>query len=177
MDAQLKSIFGSWIEAIGTTVSAIASTPAKSISTELQKDLSLIGNVLQATGSGLLADSVQTINLNKIGNQIEAIGNSTIISEILLDFSEQTKQELNIKGNLLQALGGGLSFVDSLGQKPSKAQLYSIYGNLLQIIGNTLQAVAGGVSWRGGEASQLNTLGSWIQAIGAIISALAASNT
>lgn len=103
------------------------------------------------------------------------IGNSTVIVGILINFSEKTKKELNIKGNLLQAVGGGVSLADALGREPTVKELYSIYGNLLQAIGNALQALSGINELRNREGQELNVVGSWIQAIGSIISALGQS--
>jgi hypothetical protein len=175
MDNELKATFGSWVQAIGTTLSAIGATPFKNISDTLPEDLNLWGNVLQATGNSLVADSEENFTLEKIGNAIQAIGNSTVIVGILINFNEKTKKELNIKGNLLQAVGGGVSLADALGREPTEKELYSIYGNLLQTIGNTLQALSGINELRNRKGQELNLVGSWIQAIGSIISALGQS--
>jgi hypothetical protein len=114
MDNELKATFGSVVQAVGTTISAIESTSSIKINTELRQSLGLIGNALQATGNSLVADSEKTLTLDKIGNGVQAIGNLTNITGILLNFNEVTKQELNIKGNLLQAVGGGVSLADAL---------------------------------------------------------------
>lgn len=92
MDNELKATFGSWVQAIGTTLSAIGATPSKNISDTLLGDLNLWGNVLQATGNSLVADSEKNFTLEKIGNEIQAIGNSTVIVGILINFSEKTKK-------------------------------------------------------------------------------------
>lgn len=168
MNSQFKSLAGAWIEAIGTFVSAVGSTPSK-LSLRMQKELSLIGNFLQASGSGFSADSETSFNLNKLANEIQAIGNLAIISELLLPFDQQTAQTLNTKGNLLQALGGGIAFSEGLKESVSISNTYIVYGNLLQTIGNSLQALSGRV---GSEQENLNALGSWIQTIGAVIAAI-----
>lgn len=79
MDNELKATFGSWVQAIGTTLSAIGATPSKNISDTLLGDLNLWGNVLQATGNSLVADSEKNFTLEKIGNEIQAIGGTTEI--------------------------------------------------------------------------------------------------
>lgn len=106
MDSQFKETFGSWTQAIGTVISAVAGTPSNVLGEEFREKLDLIGNELQATGNAILADAEETWSLNKFGNVIQAIGNSTVILGLVIDFDEVTKQELIIKGNLIQALGG-----------------------------------------------------------------------
>lgn len=169
MSNEWKATFGSWVQAIGTTLSAIGSTPSINIPAPLAKELNLVGNVMQATGNSLVADSIDHFTLNKLGNEIQAIGNSTVITGIVIDFNEKIKRDLNIKGNLLQALGGGVALADALGHEPNENELSNIYGNLLQAIGNSLQALSGRT---GDDAQEVNAIGSWIQAIGSVISAL-----
>ncbi|PFM43713.1 hypothetical protein COC59_31005 [Bacillus cereus] len=53
MDDPIKEIVGAWFVAVGTIIAAIGSTPLKRLNSELRKDLSVWGNVLQATGNGL----------------------------------------------------------------------------------------------------------------------------
>lgn len=163
------------VQAIGTTLSAIGSTPSTKIADALQYQFNLWGNVLQATGNSLIADSEMTLTLDKIGNEIQAIGNVTLIVAALINFNESTKQDLVIRGNLLQATGGGVSLADTLGNEPSIKELYSIYGNLLQVIGNSLQAISGINEKAGNLEQNLDTIGSWIQAVGSIISAIGQS--
>lgn len=119
--------------------------------------------------------------MKKIGNQVQAIGNSTIIAEMLIPFSEETKQLLNIKGNWLQAFGGGISLGDDLGHKISLPETLSDIGNILQIIGNSLQAIGGiyeleknneNNEQRNINGKSLDVIGSWIQAVGSVISAI-----
>lgn len=107
MDDRLKALFGSWVQATGTTVSAVGNTPSVSSDKELLANLALWGNVLQATGNALIADSIEKPSLSKIGNQVQSIGNLTIIVKFLIVVNEEIQNELNIKGNLLQAVGGG----------------------------------------------------------------------
>ncbi|WP_273832180.1 DUF6944 family repetitive protein [Guptibacillus sedimenti] len=169
---QLKAVFGSWIQATGTVISAIGISSFFTIGSEILNSLNLIGNVLQATGNAILADTIRELSLDKIGNEIQAIGNSTVISGILLDLDVQTKIKLDIDGNLLQALGGATSLAQALESIPSAAVLYSIYGNSLQATGNSLQAYAGAKGLRNEDGENINIVGSWIQATGAVISAI-----
>ncbi|TMU84450.1 hypothetical protein FGG79_16305 [Bacillus sp. BHET2] len=172
MGNKQKATFGAWVAAIGTVLAAIGSTPIKRIPKDTLNAFSLIGNEMQGTGNALEADAIDEFTLTKAGNQIQAIGNTTVIAGIVIDFNEILKQELNIKGNLLQALGGSAALYDSFNEEHTVEELFSIYGNLLQIIGNSLQAISGILEINGKESGKLNVVGSWIQAIGSIISAL-----
>lgn len=177
MPNDLKALFGSWEQALGTLLSAISSTPKAQLNERIRTGLSLIGNAMQATGNALMADSERTITLNKIGNQIQAIGNSTVILGLIIQANTRTKTELNIKGNLLQALGSGISFAEIIQNKKrqplSSEELLNLYGSLLQMIGNSLQAISGRIKLQGQNGQTLNFVGSWIQAVGAFLQALA----
>ena len=182
MDNQKKEIFGAWIQAIGTVMSAVGSTPTLRISEGLKNDLNLWGNELQATGNALQADAQKEVSLEKIGNEIQAIGNSLVIAGILIDFKDETEEKLNITGNWFQALGGSAALGNELMDKESNPnQIFTIIGNLLQVIGNSLQAIAGTYELREEkdpklqvkfDSQTLDVSGSWIQAVGSIISLL-----
>ncbi|MFD1412700.1 DUF6944 family repetitive protein [Oceanobacillus jeddahense] len=177
MDNNLKALFGSWDEAIGTLLSAIASTPSFKLNETQQKHLDLLGNVMQATGSALAADSEKKLTLNKIGNQVQAIGNSTVVSGILIPLNEETKSEVTIKGNLFQAVGSSMALPDLLNaNKISMNTLYEIYGALLQVIGNALQGLSGIMELQGKQGENIDFTGSWIQTMGAFIQAWVQSN-
>jgi hypothetical protein len=179
MDNQFKEIFGSWIQAFGTVISAIGSTPSSVITSELQFDLNLWGNVLQATGNALVADALETISLEKIGEKVQAFGNTTVIAGMLIELNEIKNQLLIIKGNWLQALGGGIA--DEIESRVTPEQMLGIMGNLLQVFGNSLQAIGGIYELENNNEKKdrnnkdgqlLEVLGSWIQAIGSVISAI-----
>ncbi|WP_064092944.1 DUF6944 family repetitive protein [Rossellomorea aquimaris] len=175
MGNEQKATLGAWIAAIGTVLAAIGSTPIESIPEDTLGAFNLIGNELQGTGNALQADAAEKVTLTKIGNQIQAIGNVTVVAGLVIDFRDVTKQELNIKGNLLQALGGSAAVGESYLQEHTLDELFSIYGNLLQVIGNSLQAISGILELNGKDSGNINVVGSWIQAIGSIISALVQS--
>jgi hypothetical protein len=182
MENQPKELFGSWTQAIGTLIAAIGSTPSNHLNKDALKSLDLWGNALQATGNALIADAQETNSLNKLGNEVQAIGNTTVIAGMVLAFNDETKQKLIINGNWLQALGGGVSLSEDVEQEPSDVLALNIIGNILQVIGNSLQAIGGiyklksslgkdnEYSSKEGQSLEIN--GSWIQAIGAVISAI-----
>ncbi|RSK44048.1 DUF6944 family repetitive protein [Bacillus canaveralius] len=183
MDNQTKEIFGSVIAAVGTIISAIVSTPSNFIKSDLQNDLDLIGNVLQAVGTALQADGQEEISLEKVGNEIQAIGNVIVIAGMAIDFEKVTEQKLIITGNWIQALGGAVALSDELEDNIAPGQSYNIIGNLLQSIGNSMQAL-GGIKdleqknkmykhLKEHENGQLlKVSGSWIQATGAVLSSI-----
>jgi hypothetical protein len=191
MENQLKALFGAWIQAIGTVTAAIGSTP--SLNEDIQDSLNLWGNALQGTGNALIADSEEGFSLEKLGNEVQAIGNTTVIAGLLLNVSEENKLKLDINGNLLQAVGGGIALPDDLVDEPSTIRTLNIAGNVLQIIGNSLQARGGIIELKDNRKKQdkykgykernesqeisysesINISGSWIQAVGSVISAIA----
>lgn len=191
MENQLKELFGAWIQAIGTVTAAVGSSP--SLDEEIKESLNLWGNALQGTGNALIADAQEEFTLEKLGNQVQAIGNTTVIAGLLLNISEEKKLKLDINGNLLQAAGGGIALPEDLIDEPSTIRTLNITGNVLQIIGNSLQAFGGAEelkSIRGNEdrfkgyresneskqvssSQSLAINGSWIQAVGSVISAIA----
>jgi hypothetical protein len=191
MDNQLKALFGAWIQAIGTVIAAVGSTPSEKLSSEFREHLSLWGNELQAVGNALIADSEETFTLSKLGNEIQAIGNVTVMAGIIIDLQEETKLRLDITGNWLQAFGGTVALPDDLVEEPSTIRTLNISGNILQIIGNSLQAINGTEELKNKEKEKyegyrqsneaneeeegysLDFYGSWIQAVGSVISAIA----
>ncbi|KUP09526.1 hypothetical protein Q73_02590 [Bacillus coahuilensis m2-6] len=168
--------FGAWTQAFGTIASAISSTPNLPLPEILLEDLNIIGNTLQATGNAVLVDTTVPADLSSVGNAVQSIGNSTVLVGLLLHYSETRKELLNIQGNLLQALGGGISVAFVYGQTPTEVQVLNLYGNLLQTIGNSIQSIAGFIELKRDEdTSELNAVGSWIQAVGSVLSAIGQS--
>lgn len=156
-----------WIEAIGTTLSAIGSTPSKILSESMLNDLNLIGNVLQAVGNGYIPENEEL--LNKFGTGLQALGNIVVIQGLFIE-DQKTSELLNTQGNLIQTLGGGISLNFQENQTINEA-LNNI-GNIIQIIGNIYQVLSVKYPQNSEKYQELNTLGSWIQAIGAVLSAL-----
>ncbi|MCM3663410.1 hypothetical protein M3204_03265 [Mesobacillus subterraneus] len=175
MENEQKELFGAWVQASGTILAAVGSTPFKHFTESQLTSFNLWGNVLQATGNSIMADSEEHYTLNKIGNQIQALGNVTVVAGIVLDLDEVTAQNLDIKGNLMQAAGGSAALSETLGEPPSTEIFYAFYGNILQVIGNSMQAIAGIIELSGGEGEKINTAGSWIQAAGSVIQAIGIS--
>jgi hypothetical protein len=52
----------------------------------------------------VVADALETISLEKIGDKVQAFGNTTVIAGMIIELDEITNQLLIIKGNWLQSL-------------------------------------------------------------------------
>ncbi|CAI9388283.1 hypothetical protein BACSP_02274 [Bacillus sp. T2.9-1] len=173
MSGHFKEIFGSTINTIGTIQAAIGSTPSFHLSKETHYQLRLVGNVLQGTGSALSADGQGTISLEMLGDEIQAIGNSTVVTGLILYKLSKipTEQKLIITGSWIQALGSFVGLTDEFFDHTADGRIENIIGGLLQGIGNSLQAVGGTEQLKGISSQQnLGTIGSWIQATGAVLS-------
>ncbi|PGO25848.1 hypothetical protein CN984_18515 [Bacillus cereus] len=183
MDDPIKEIVGAWFVAVGTIIAAIGSTPLKSLNSEIRKDLSICGNVLQATGNGLEADGQQEVSLEFIGHGIQSIGNITVLTGLTIDFEDETQKKLVIAGNWVQALGGVTAIGEEIEDSSNIDESYNIVGNLLQATGNSLQAIGGvdelkasrdkmeGIFEGNEEDGQLIVItGSWVQAVGSVVS-------
>ncbi|WP_417899186.1 hypothetical protein ABN702_01930 [Bacillus haimaensis] len=173
MDSENKILIGSWIQAVGTVLSAVSSTRFLVRVEEQSEGLDMVGNVLQATGNALEADGQEGYTIGKIGNGIQAIGNITVISGLLIEEDTIIRDKLFISGNLLQALGGAAALRDEW--DGPDVDTMAIIGNLLQVIGNSLQAIGGANEIKTGESESIEAIintGSWIQAIGSVILAI-----
>ncbi|WP_445304406.1 DUF6944 family repetitive protein [Niallia sp. FSL W8-1348] len=153
----------------------MGNTPSFHLSNETNYQLRLVGNVLQGTGSALSADGQGTISLEKLGDEIQAIGNSTVVTGLVLYKTSNTpaEQKLIITGSWLQALGSFVGLTDEFFDSTADGRIENIIGGLLQGIGNSLQAIGGTEQLKGinNDGQQnIGTLGSWIQATGAVIS-------
>ncbi len=178
MSTDVKALFGAWTQAIGTVIAAVADTPSEALTPEQINDLGLYGNALQATGNGLLADTNAFGSLNQIGNAIQATGNTIIVGALALPWEENLEQNLIIKGNLFQAAGGSVSFNEDLKEDVSMAALYAVIGDFLQVVGNGIQAYAAIADFIVDDDEEfINAVGSWIQATGAVLSALSVSKS
>ncbi|MEH7610462.1 DUF6944 family repetitive protein [Gottfriedia acidiceleris] len=196
MRSESKAIVGSVIVSIGTITAAIGSTPSNYIKSSIRDDLSLIGNVLQATGNGIDAEAEGTV-LRAVGKEITASGNITVISGLVFDIRKESSYKLFIAGNLLQALGLGVNVGEAIELDPFPGQSENIVGSITQIIGNTLQAIGWSEALHDlienenkqkefgfyedylkksntSESETLVATGSWIQAIGSVISVIGA---
>ncbi|MGN1386283.1 MAG: DUF6944 family repetitive protein [Bacillus sp. (in: firmicutes)] len=165
-----------WTEAIGTTLSAIASTPISFISTDTLANLNIIGDVIQVGSTAIQIDAEKKITFNSIGNYVQVAGNVEEIGAEIILYNDQTAQTPFItQGNAIQAVGVSLSLVFFLGQKHNLINVYNIYANILQVIGLSIQVLSSNSSLTTDQSNTLNAIGGWLQAIGTILAAIAQS--
>jgi hypothetical protein len=179
MNEQMQETEYALINALGTIVAAIGATPGITIPENIKNGLGITGNAFQAAGSAL--DANISDGLDAIGGGTQAFGNSLVIYGSIAECSDEENLRTIMIGNSLQALGGSLSLNSALvSEERNRAVALSIIGNLLQIAGNSLQAVSTIFQLKQTvdetKSDQINTTGSWVQAIGASLSFLAALN-
>lgn len=161
-------IWGETLDLIGTTTSAIASTP-NIISNETLKDsLEILGNILQATSSALIAEQTKNFSLEQYGETIQSLGNSMNVYSLLSTLDPEIQRKLMIKGELFQATGCAISLSCSL----NESNRNHIYSDFLQLLGNTLQGVGEANTFKYLRSETVIMIGSWAQAIGALLSLL-----
>lgn len=164
-NSNITAIAGNWIEAIGTVITAIGSTPSTVFSQQTLNDFNIIGNILEAGGTAIAAEGEDAL-LDIVGDQLQAIGNITVVAGIMGN-NEQTSQLLQMQGNLLQVVGLGVT-INTQG-KQTLLQTINNTGNIIQLIGTVIQVFANTETQEGIE---MNAIGAWIQVVGAIITAL-----
>ena len=165
-ESNITAVAGNWIEAVGTIVSAIGSTPSTVFSQQTLNDLNIIGNILEAGGSAIVTENEDAL-LEIVGNQLSAIGNLTVVAGILSN-NEQSGQLLEQQGNLLQVVGIGIT-LNTEGPL-TLLQTIANTGNIIQVIGTVIEVFA---NTETEEGEIINAAGAWIQAVGAVITALA----
>lgn len=164
MDNRTKELLGYWLDAFGQTMSAVANTPYVKKNEEFLPCLDLWGNVLQATGTALIADSSsEEFSFEKLGNQVETIGNLVTVTGILAPVSEEIKEDLDQKGDIIETLGVIISLPDELKEGLTLELFFDIYGHFLQVIG--IKRV---------HEDLINMISEWSQAIASILTLLGA---
>ena len=164
--SNIAAIAGNWMVAVGTIVSAIGVTPSTIFTQQTLDDFHLIGQILEAGGIAIVSETEETL-LYTVGDQLQAIGNLTVVAGILSE-NEQTAQLLEKQGNLLQVVGLGL-VINTDGKLILLQTLYNT-GIIIQLIGTAIEAAANTETT---EGEVMKAVGSWIKAVGAVITALA----
>lgn len=167
-----QELVGSILSTIGTIEDAYANTPQFRLNNDQTYFHSLVGNTLQAVGSALIADN-ENENFSSLGNILQVIGNTAVVTGILLyrETDQLKEKELSIIGSWIQALGSFVDLIGDLYNKNSWNKAESISGSLLEGIGNSLQAIGGNQALQDNtsELVSIEMIGSWIQATGSLI--------
>lgn len=159
MDNREKALVGYWLDAIGQTMAALANTPSVVKDKDLSLQLDLWGSVLQGTGAALVADSAEEFSFEKLGNQLESIGNIVAIIGILAPVNDETKEKIAQKGDIIETLGVSVSLPDELKEGFTLDLFFDIFGHLLQVI--EIKEV---------DEELVNMIAEWSQAIASILS-------
>jgi len=130
----MKSLLGYWLDAIGQTMSAIANTPLVIKEKALSSQLDLWGNVLQGTGTALISEGEEEFSLERVGNQLESLGNVVTIASFLSPFSDEVKMKLDKQGDIIETLGVSIALPDELQEEITLELFFDIYGHFLQVI-------------------------------------------
>lgn len=162
-----------WVQAIGTIIAASGNSAIHFLREEDISNIDLVGNVLQGVGNAVQADQQEKITFEKIGAQIQAIGNTVVATSYII-FEDEIESRLIIKGNWLQAFGALVEAVDEYFDNSGEDQKLNIIGNVIQIIGNSFQAIGGKhILYNNQEKGTFLVIsGSWIQAIGSVLNAI-----
>ena len=200
MGSESKAIVGSVLVSVGTITAAIGSMPSNYIKSNVRDDLILLGNVLQAEGNAIDAEAKGTV-LRSVGKEITASGNLTVITGLVFGIRKEASYKLFITGNWIQALGLAVNIGDAIDLPPFPGQSENIVGSITQFIGNSLQAIGWSEALKNirkdendnenkqkkigyyyedyykknngqSESESLVATGSWIQAIGSVISVI-----
>lgn len=134
LDSRVKELLGYLIDTIGQTMSAIANTPSIINDKQLPILLDLWGNVFQATGAVLVADSIERFSFKKLGNQLESAGNLVSVISVLVTVNDGVKVDLDKKGNIIETLGVIVSLPDELEDGFTLELFFDLYGHLLQVM-------------------------------------------
>ncbi|WP_152968531.1 DUF6944 family repetitive protein [Rossellomorea vietnamensis] len=187
MSDRLILITGAWTQVVGTVIAAIGETMIiQEERLELEPlgfRLVSIGNGLEATGNSLQAVGAEKLSDGSIGETyrvagdwLQASGNVTNVIAAELQFSGQEVEGLNLDifGDTVQSVGAGLEAYGATLSTRAYSNLLAA-GNTIQSLGAALEAVGETYILKGmrGLGLQITTFGSYAQAAGATIAAIA----
>lgn len=184
---RLILLTGVWTQVVGTVIAATGETmiireerlnqePVGLRLVSIGNGFEAAGNSLQAVGAEKLSDGSIGETYRIIGDWIQASGNVTNVYAAELQFSGKELEGLNLDifGDTVQSIGAGLEAYGATLSTRAYSQLLA-YGNTLQSLGATLEAVGEVyiLKERKDLGLQITTFGSYAQAAGATIAAIA----
>ncbi|PFG03647.1 hypothetical protein [Bacillus sp. es.034] len=187
MSDRLILITGVWTQVVGTVIAAIGETmiiqeerlnqePVGFRLVSIGNGLEAVGNSLQAVGAEKLSDGSIGETYRIVGDWIQASGNVTNVLAAELEFSweELAGLNLDIFGDVVQSAGAGLEAYGATLSTRAYSNLLAA-GNTIQSLGAALEAVGETFILKGmrGLGLQITTFGSYAQAAGATIAAIA----
>ncbi|RXJ02779.1 hypothetical protein DS745_05570 [Anaerobacillus alkaliphilus] len=169
-----KILIGTWLDAIGTIISAIGETRELLGLNDINKLLVAIGDGLQGAGPFLIGTAREDEPLAFAGNWIDGAGGATASLGAYREFiglgEEKDNLRIEFLGYILQSKGASLSAVaDYLAGEEQLA-----VGNAIQSLGAGLEAIGAVllIKDREREGVPITTLGAILQAIGANYNAI-----
>ncbi|MBN8192189.1 hypothetical protein JI667_08520 [Bacillus sp. NTK074B] len=184
---RLILITGVWTQVIGTVIAAIGETmiirevrlnqePVGFRLVSIGNGFEAAGNSMQAVGAEKLSDGSIGETYRIIGDWIQASGNATNVYAAELQFSGKELEGLNLDvfGDSVQSVGAALEAYGATLSTRAFSQLLA-YGNTLQSLGAALEAVGEVYILKDMKdiGLQISTFGSYAQAAGATIAAIA----
>ncbi|MBW3112768.1 hypothetical protein KYJ26_13055 [Bacillus sp. MCCB 382] len=184
---RLILITGVWTQVVGTVIAAIGETmiireerlnqePVGLRLVSIGNGFEAAGNALQAVGAEKLSDGSIGETYRVIGDWIQASGNVTNVYAAELQFSGKELEGLNLDifGDTVQSIGAVLEAYGATLSTRDYSQLLA-YGNTLQSLGAALEAVGEVYILKEMKdlGLQITTFGSYAQAAGATIAAIA----
>lgn len=173
MEDKYKQLIGSWADAIGTIISALAEVRESAGRNEINNRLIMVGEGLQAAGTAIIGTTPITDPLDFFGNWTNSAGAATSSTAAYLQGIDPENGDeglrLEILGDSLQSLGASASAVAShMSGEERKA-----IGEGLQGLGTGLEAIGSALELRGEENTQiLLVIGATLQAIGSNFNAI-----
>lgn len=184
---RLILITGVWTQVVGTVIAAIGETmiireerldqePLGFRLVSIGNGIEAAGNSLQAVGAEKLSDGSKGETYRVVGDWIQASGNVTNVYAAELQFAGRELEGLNldISGDTVQSIGAGLeAYGASLSTRAYSNLL--VAGNTIQSLGAALEAVGELYILKKMKdiGLQVTTFGSYAQAAGATIAAIA----
>ncbi len=173
---------GAWIQVAGTVIAAVGET---AILKGEQRGFRLvsIGNGFEAAGNGIqgaaslrVFDGTEGERLRIAGDWIQGGGNAAnvVAAELQLAGEEEEGLILDVKGDVIQAVGAGLeAYGATLLEGPYIDLLVS--GNTIQALGCIIEGIGEVLIIKGDEETGLpvTTFGSYAQVAGAVMAAVA----
>ncbi|MES9701140.1 hypothetical protein ABWK42_28930 [Bacillus sp. JJ927] len=162
------NVYGNVLQAVGNALEA-----------DGQGEISLekIGNEIQSLGnvtviSGLVIDFKEETQIKLViaGNWTQALGGLTALADEFNDTSDN-EESLNIIGNLLQSIGNSLQAIGGIYELKSNRdeEQYNKEGKV-NGVGKDTDTQVNSETNENEEGQRINVVGSWIQAVGSVIS-------
>lgn len=90
--------------------------------------------MLQGTGTALVADAMEEESLEKVGIQLQALGNIIAVAGLLTPLPDEVREEIADKGDIIETLGVVIAAPAEIEEGFSLAVFFELFGQILQVI-------------------------------------------